>query len=256
MDFDYFNPIFVLHCQKTLRFLRKYGVVLLGVYSILAFSAWMNYESPSLAYSIVRNIFLIFAVFVGFFASLGPASKMAERTIEQDLILFTALTDQQVVNGYLLIGVFGNLLLCVGTFMILSLFSIGSPELLFQDLLSFTCVFLATQSIAIFLFPFFTIVQKSYQLVCVQLLVFPIIFCFFSSSVLIFSFISTTYYGWTFSFLFIITASLFGYNAAWRCRKWRAPFFQKVVLLIVLYVDYGIVFGIVYVAISYFGALR
>lgn len=243
MNSDRFNPIFVLHYQPILRNVKN-PVALVGLVVVFSCLAWIEGANPSgRPHEDMQGGNLIGITSLGFLFALVPVVKLAQRTIEQDLIHFTALTQRQIINGYLFSSALSNLLICVCGFFIFSVSLIKTPSLILEYLFNVTCVFTGTEAVVILLTPIYAIVKKLYHLTGAMFITFIGLFSLFSFLMFVmFSAPGANPWVRIAYFSFVLTAPLFGYYAACVSRYWKGAFFEEVTLLTVMYVYYFFAF--------------
>jgi len=180
---DWLNPIFVLRTQLWFSLLWHYRLLLSIVYLSLLCCFWAFFFTHGIS-EVDLAIFWKSAVFVEYFfvailsCGLGvmPISQLPRRYVDDDLIHYTALSDKQVLFGYIYIGMFysGVVCLCGMLFHLLLLPGLGIKGLI--PLGYFFSFFLIAQMLNLFSASFFAGVRKQYEFLCMGFMMYVIIF--------------------------------------------------------------------------------
>jgi len=192
---DWLNPIFVLRTRRWFTLLWRYRWFLSGGYlSFYCFwlfffehDIWNSEWANALEIVIVVGYILV-AVF-SFGLGVMPISQLPKRYIDGDLIHYTALSDKQVLFGYIYVGAFYSGVVCLcGTLVHLLLL----PALGLSGLISlgyFFSLFLISQMLSLFSASFFAGVRKQYEFILMGLAMY--ITCFILFGTMISPFISS-----------------------------------------------------------------
>ena len=184
---DWLNPIFVLKTRHYFVFLRKYGPLLLGVY-LLAFyfsrqffAIHANNFSETLKdweafvyfeYGCVASFSFVFAVL--------QMDLLPKRYIDEDLIHYTALTDKQVLFGYIYVGTFYSSLICVCGSLVHLLILPGLESGGWISFAYFFSFFLISQMLCLFCASFFAGVRKRSEFIGMGFVMYVTFFMLFS----------------------------------------------------------------------------
>lgn len=238
MQYDHYNPIFVLHYQRTFRTLRRFEVLLpllalvsaAGVLVRLGISQGYDWETLS--------IYLSLLGLCGFFCAMFPGISLSRRVMNQDLLHCTPMSNRQIIRGYVLNGAFSNAFLCVCGFVILAC-TLPGTGLFRIALLDVILIFLGTETLAICLLPFFAIIEKPYQYI--GLIPGGTVLTIYAGCVMSCFFIATyngSLLAGTLAFVLLtLAASYLGYFTAWDCMSWfDETFFKKSVSILTRYV--------------------
>ena len=164
---DWLNPIFVLKTRHYFVFLRKNCPLLLGVYLLAfyfsrQFFALNAYDSLEMHKSCEAFVYVEYGC-VAFFCFVFAVIQMdllPKRYIDEDLIHYTALTDKQVLFGYIYVGTFYSGLICIcGSFVHLLILP-GLEKDGWIPFAYFFSFFLISQMLCLFCASFFAGVRK------------------------------------------------------------------------------------------------
>lgn len=101
---DYFNPIFVLKAQRVITFIQRNWIFVLSCYVFVLFVQIVSWSSHSGYYSHLASVWI--GILITIIPAVIPGVELAWRRINDDLSLFTPLTPRQIINGYVLTGIF------------------------------------------------------------------------------------------------------------------------------------------------------
>ena len=183
---DWLNPIFVLKTRHYFVFLRKYGPVLLGVY-LLAFYFSRQYfaihanDSSGSYESWDTFIYLEYAC-VGLLGAMSAVIQMdllPKRYMDQDLIHYTALTDKQVLFGYIYVGTLYSGLICVCGSLVHLVILPGLGKNGWISFAYFFSFFLISQMLCLFCASFFAGVRKRSEFIGMGFTMYVTVFMLF-----------------------------------------------------------------------------
>ncbi len=185
---DWFNPIFVLRTQRLFASLRKYKTFLFVGYLFVLVCSWRFIQIHRLpSYEMVgplTGFVIVEFMLVGFFSCILSVVQMdllPKRYIDEDLIHFTALTDRQVLFGYVYVGMFYSALICLGGVLVHLLILPGLGWRGWFYLLYFFSIFLISQMLNLFCASFFAGVRKRSEFIGMGMAMYLTFFLLFGS---------------------------------------------------------------------------
>jgi len=182
---DWLNPIFILRTQLWFTLMWQFRWFLLVGYLALLCCSWTfiltrDIWDTDLEIYINVEFFLVAALCFGL--GVLPISALPKRYMDEDLIHYTALSDKQVLFGYIYVGMFYSGLACLGgTLVHLLIF----PRLGINGLIPlgyFLSFFLISQMLNLFSASFFAGVRKQYEFILMGFMMYIICFILFGSA--------------------------------------------------------------------------
>ena len=184
---DWLNPIFVLKTRHYYVFLRQNAIALLGLYLFVFYLSRqffsLNAYDPSEMHKSCEAFVFLEYVFVGFFCAVSAVLQMdllPKRYIDEDLIHYTALTDKQVLFGYIYVGTFYSGLICVCGTLVHLLVLPGLESGGWISFAYFFSFFLISQMLCLFCASFFAGVRKRSEFIAMGFVMYITFFLLFS----------------------------------------------------------------------------
>ncbi len=185
---DRLNPIFVLRTQRLCASLRRYGTLLIVAYLFVLLCSWryiqIHQVHPQETTGPLTGFMIVVFMLVGFFSCILSVIQMdllPKRYIDEDLIHFTALTDRQVLFGYVYVGMFYSGLVCFCGVLVHILILPGLGWSGLFHLLYFISFFLISQMLNLFCASFFAGVRKRSEFIGMGMSMYLTFFILFGS---------------------------------------------------------------------------